>query len=62
MGFADTWDTTTVTEGHHALTAQAVDGAGNLGPVGPPVTVLVDNDVHGHLNPEKIAEILRNYD
>ena len=24
--------------------------------------MLVDNDVHGHLNPEKIAEILRNYD
>ena len=24
--------------------------------------MLVDDDVHGHLNPEKIAEILRNYD
>jgi NADH-quinone oxidoreductase E subunit len=24
--------------------------------------MLVDNDVHGHLNPEKIAEILQNYD
>jgi NADH-quinone oxidoreductase E subunit len=24
--------------------------------------MLVDNDVHGRLNPEKIAEILRNYD
>ena len=24
--------------------------------------MLLDNDVHGYLNPEKIAEILRNYD
>ncbi len=43
--FADTWVTTTAAEGTHVLTAMAVDVAGNPGPVGPPVTVLVDNQV-----------------
>ena len=32
-------------------------GACDQGPA-----MLVDNDVHGHLNPERISEILRNYD
>ena len=43
--FAAIWDTTTVPDGLHTLTGRAVDAAGNVGPTGAPVEVLVDNQV-----------------
>ena len=43
--FAAIWDTTTVPDGLHTLTGLAVDAAGNVGPTGAPVQVLVDNQV-----------------
>ena len=36
-------DTTSLADGLHSLAAHAVDRAGNLGPVGEPVLVVVDN-------------------
>jgi hypothetical protein len=42
--FAMTWDTASVPDGWRSLTAQAVDLAGNSGPIGDAVSVLVDND------------------
>jgi YVTN family beta-propeller protein len=41
--FQFTLDTTSLAEGPHALTAHAVDAAGNLGPFGQAVHVVVDN-------------------
>ena len=43
--FAVTWNTSSVADGWRSLTARAVDEAGNLGPAGTAVGILVDNDV-----------------
>ena len=41
--FSTALDTTTLVEGIHDLAARAVDGAGNVGPLGPDVHIIVDN-------------------
>jgi Big-like domain-containing protein/carboxypeptidase family protein/PA14 domain-containing protein len=41
--FGATYDSHGLTEGVHIFTAQATDRAGNIGPIGPPVHVVVDN-------------------
>lgn len=43
--FSASYNTNGLAEGVLSLTAQATDVAGNVGPVGPPVVVLVDNKV-----------------
>ncbi len=41
--FSGSYNTTALSEGPHVLAARATDVAGNVGPVGPPVNVVVDN-------------------
>ena len=46
-GLSTSWNTVGSAEGPHVLTAQAVDLAGNGGPVGGPVRVIVNNQALG---------------
>lgn len=41
--YSASWNTTTVADGSHVLTAVATDSAGNIGPASAPVTVTVSN-------------------